>query len=299
MTKRLPTLDILVAGDLNADLLINGQARFEQGKELLLEDATLTLGGSSSITAFNLARLGVRTGILGWVGADAFGRFVRERLEEAGVDVTWLRETRAMKSGLTIWATSGARKAGLTYPGTIARLRSQDVTGEALGCARHLHIGAYFLLGGLHRGAGAVLARARRLGLTTSLDCNWDPSGAWDSGIRAALAHTDLFFPNESEALRLTGRRNVRAAAEDLAALARVVAVKRGAKGALVHSKLGWLEVKAPRVRAVDTTGAGDSFNAGFLAAYLEGKDLEACAERGVTAGARAVTRVGGTSAFA
>jgi sugar/nucleoside kinase (ribokinase family) len=299
LIRRLPSLDILVAGDVNADLLINGQARFEQGKELLLDDATLTLGGSSSITAFNLARLGVRTGIVGWVGADAFGRFVRERLEEAGVDVTWLRETRTMKSGLTIWASSGARKAGLTYPGTIAKLSSRDITADALGCARHLHIGAYFLQSGLHRGAAAVLARARRLGLTTSLDCNWDPSGAWDSGIRAALAHTDLFFPNEAEALRLTGRRNVRAAAAELATLARVVAVKRGAKGALVYGKLGWLEVKAPRVRAIDTTGAGDSFNAGFLAAYVEGKDLEACAERGVAAGARAVTRVGGTSAFA
>ncbi len=295
---RAPELDILVAGDVNVDLLITGPARFEDGKESLVRDATLTLGGSSGITAFNLARLGMRTGFVGWTGADTFGRFVRERLEAAGVDVAGLREARGVKSGITIWATSGARKAGLTYPGTIARLRSADVTTAALRRARHLHIGAYFLQAALHRGAPALFRRARRLGLTTSLDCNWDPSGRWDSGIRAALAHTDLFFPNEDEALRLTRKRSVEAAAEALATLARVVIVKRGRKGAYVQSPLGWLAVKPPRVRAVDTTGAGDSFNAGFLAAYVSGADLASCAECGVAAGARAVTRAGGTTAF-
>ncbi len=280
------------------DLLLRGEARFEDGKELLVDDASLLLGGSSSITAFNVSMLGARTGFVGWVGEDVFGRYVRERLVAAGVDVTHLRTAGRAKSGITIWATNDRQKAGLTYAGTIALLRGVDVTSAYLRKARHLHVGAYFLQTRLHAGAAALFRRARKLGLTTSLDCNWDPAGKWESNIRAVLKETDLFFPNEDEALALTGRASVKEAAEELARLARVVVVKRGRKGALVWSKLGYAEVKARPVKAVDTTGAGDSFDAGFLEAYLRGEDLLACARSGVKAGARAVSKVGGTTAF-
>ena len=292
------SLDAIVAGDANVDLLLSGARQLVDGKELLIDDARLLLGGSSGIAAFNLARLGAKVGFVGCVGDDLFGRFVRERLQWAGVDTTQLRTVPAPKSGITIWATNGAFKAGLTYTGTISMLRAQDVSSAYLATARHLHVGAYFLQTKLHRGAPALFRRARRLGLTTSLDCNWDASEKWDSNIRATLAHTDIFFPNEDEALRMTKRKSVRAAAEALAEFARVVVVKRGARGALVHSKLGYLEIPARKARAVDTTGAGDSFDAGFLEAYLRGEDLAVCAQAGIAAGARAVTKVGGTTAF-
>ena len=292
------TLDAIVAGDANVDLLLSGARQLVDGKELLIDDASLLLGGSSGITAFNLARLGAKVGFVGYVGDDLFGRFVRERLEWAGIDVALLRTVASPKSGITIWATNGSFKAGLTYTGTIAMLRAKDVSSAYLARARHLHVGAYFLQTKLHRGAPALFRRARRLGLTTSLDGNWDASEKWDSNIRATLAHTDIFFPNEDEALRMTRRKSVRAAAEALAEFARVVVVKRGGHGALVQSKLGYLEVPARKTRVVDTTGAGDSFNAGFLEAYLRGEDLAVCAKAGIAAGARAVAKVGGTTAF-
>lgn len=292
------TLDAIVAGDANVDLLLSGAKRLVDGKELLIAGASLVLGGSSGITAFNLARLGAKVGFVGNVGDDLFGRFVRERLVSAGIDATMLRTVAAPKSGITVWATNGAFKAGLTYPGTIATLQAKDVTSAYLSRARHLHVGAYFLQTKLHRGAPALFRRAQRLGLTTSLDGNWDDSEKWDSNILATLAHTDIFFPNEDEALRISRRRTVRAAAEVLAQFARVVVVKRGGRGALILSKLGYLEVPARKTRVVDTTGAGDSFNAGFLEAYLRGEDLAVCAKAGSAAGARAVRKVGGTTAF-
>jgi sugar/nucleoside kinase (ribokinase family) len=257
----------------------------------------LVLGGSSSIFAFNLARLGAKVGFVGVVGDDFFGTFVTERLRWAGVDVRALRRLRRTKTGLTIWCNQGGRRAGITYNGTIAMVRAGDVDRE-LRSAHHLHVGAYFLLEKLHPGAAALFRRAKKLGLTTSLDCNYDPAETWDSGIRQLLQFTDIFFPNEIEALRLTNTRNVEHAARELAKLARITVVKLGGDGALVSTEGKLFRVPAVKTRVVDTTGAGDSFDAGFLACWFKGGSIEASARAGAIAGARAVSAVGGTGAF-
>jgi sugar/nucleoside kinase (ribokinase family) len=291
-------LDCLVAGEANADLLIDGIASLEFEKEKLALNMNLVLGGSSSICAFNLARLGARVAFAGIVGDDFFGSFVKERLRWAGVDTQLLRPVSKVKTGLTIWCKKGPRRAGITYSGSIAMLRARDVPDESLRKARHLHVGAYFLLENLHPGAAGLFRRARKLGLTTSLDCNYDPAETWDSGIGGVLAFTDVFFPNEVEALRLTNCRDVQTAAWEMAKLARIVVVKLGARGALVCSGGRQFRVPAVKTRVVDTTGAGDSFDAGFLACFLRGGSLEESARAGAAAGARAVTAEGGTGAF-
>jgi sugar/nucleoside kinase (ribokinase family) len=290
-------MDCLVAGDANADLLIDGIAKLEFEKEKLATDMNLVLGGSSSIFAFNLARLGAKVGFVGVVGDDFFGTFVTERLRWAGVDVHALRRLRHTKTGLTIWCNNGGQRAGMTYNGTIAMVRARDVDRE-LRSARHLHVGAYFLLEELHSGAAALFRRAKKLGLTTSLDCNYDPAETWDSGIRQVLQFTDVFFPNEIEALRLTNSPNVEHAGRELAKLARIAVVKLGSRGALVCTQGKQFRVPAVKTRVVDTTGAGDSFDAGFLASWCKGATLETSARAGAAAGARAVRAVGGTGAF-
>jgi sugar/nucleoside kinase (ribokinase family) len=295
-TERL--FDCLVAGDANADLLIDGIAQLEFEKEKLASDMKLALGGSSSIFAFNLARLGAKVGFVGVVGDDFFGRFVSERLRSAGVDVRALRHLRNTGTGLTIWCKKGSQRAGITYNGTIAMLRARDVTDHDLRRSRHLHVGAYFLLEKFHPGATALFKRAQQLGLTTSLDSNYDPAETWDSRIRQVLEFTDIFFPNETEALRLVNTRNVGHAARELAKLAHIVAVKRGPRGALACVGGTLYRIPAVKAHVVDTTGAGDSFDAGFLASYLKGGSLQAALHAGVAAGARAVRAVGGTGAF-
>ncbi|MGC8794296.1 MAG: carbohydrate kinase family protein [Bryobacteraceae bacterium] len=291
-------LDVIVAGEANVDLILTGVPPLELDQEKLVRDMHLVLGGSSSITAHNLARLGARVGFVGIVGDDFFGRFVEEKLRSAGVDLSCFRKLRGAKTGLTVWHARGRRRAGVTYLGTIARLRAADVPSAYLATARHLHVGAYFLLANLQPQAPDLFRRAQRLGLTTSLDCNYDPSERWDSRLLETLRHTDIFFPNEDEARKITGARDTRSAARELARIVRIVAVKRGARGVLVACGDRLYRVPALKTRAVETTGAGDSFNAGFLARFLRGAPLEECAQAGVRAGARAVTRVGGTTAF-
>lgn len=295
-TKRV--LDVIVAGEANADLILTEVPPLELDKEKMAQGMDLILGGSSSITAFNLSRLGAKVGFVGIVGDDFLGRFCAERLRWAGVDVTHLRQVRGLKTGITVWITRGARREGATYAGTIEMLKATDVPTAYLARARHLHVGCYFLQTKLQPGVAALFRRARKLGLTTSLDCNWDPAEQWDSGIRAALKETDIFFPNEDEALRLSGCPDARAAAAELSKLARIVVVKRGAEGALVHSPEGAFETPAVKVKVVETTGAGDSFNAGFLTRFVQGAALAECARAGARAGARAVTKIGGTAAF-
>lgn len=290
--------DCLVAGEANIDLLIEGAAGFDPGKENLADRCSLMLGGSSAITAHNLSRLGAKVSFVCVLGTDLFGRFVEERMARGGVDISGIRRTRGTNTGITVWHSRNGQRAGLTYTGAIALLRAADVPDRRLRAARHFHIGHYFLLTKLHPHAPALFRKVKRFGLTTSVDCNYDPVEEWDSQLWEVLKHTDVFFPNEHEAMLLTGKRNPQSAARELARLARVVAVKLGGKGALVASGDELFRVPAVPAKVVDTTGAGDTFNAGFLSRFLRGAGLEECARAGVRAAARSVRKIGGTAAF-
>jgi sugar/nucleoside kinase (ribokinase family) len=296
MTTR--RFDCLVAGDANVDLLVEGPLDLEPGTEKQASDVNLVLGGSSAITAFNLSRLGSRVTFAGVIGQDEFGRLVEEKLSSGGVDLTGLRRIAGSKTGLTIWHTASGKRAGVTYPGTIAMLKSTDITSSLLEIARHLHLGAYFLQTQLHSSAPELFAHAHRLGLTTSLDCNYDPETRWDSNLLRVLPHLDFFFPNEDEALRVSGQSSTVEAARFLAAIGNTVVVKCGAKGALVARGNELYSVPAAPACVVETTGAGDSFNAGFLSEFLRGSTLQVCMQAATQAGARCTERVGGTAAF-
>ena len=290
--------DIVVAGDANVDLLLKDVPPLEAGKEKLAAGADLTLGGSSSITALVLSKLGVRVTFAGVVGDDLLGKFVEKRLRAARIGTEALRRLREARTGITVWHSQGADRAGITWPGSVETFSESHVPESILARVRHLHVGAYFLLKGFHEGASTLFRKARRLGLSTSLDCNYDPSERWDSGIREVLKETDIFLPNEDEARLLCRGISVREAAAELARLAKIVVVKRGQRGVLVVSAGQTIDVPAVEVRVVETTGAGDSFNAGFLARHVRGATLEECARAGVEAGARAVSRGGGVAAF-
>jgi sugar/nucleoside kinase (ribokinase family) len=291
-------LDCLVVGETNVDMIIGASVRLEPGKEKLANDIRLVLGGSSSITAFNLAALGAKVGFVGVIGHDIFGDFIEQRLAFAGIDLKGLRRDKTTRTGITVWFDEKGRRSGITYPGTIPLLRVRDIPTHQLRLARHVHVGHYFLLTHLHPDAPAFFKRVKNMGLTTSLDCNYDPSEKWNSRIEQALRYIDIFFPNGQEALLLTGCRSVEAAARQLGKLARIVAVKLGAKGVLVFHDGQTFRLPARRVRVVDTTGAGDSFNAGFLSQFVQGASLRVSTNAGLAAAARCVAKIGGTAAF-
>jgi len=292
----MPKFDCLVVGEANVDLMIDSSRKLEFNKEKLATRMDLVLGGSSSITAYNLASMGTMVDLCAIIGTDLFGTFVRDFLEAGKVGTSRLIRNHKVKTGVTVWHSFRGLRAAMTYPGTIPLLRAEQV--KDLGRARHLHVGSYFLLTSFQDGAAALFRKAKKLGLTTSLDCNFDPSEQWDGGIRDVLPYVDFFLPNDVEAKHLTGESNVLRASRALSQFGCAAIVKQGARGVVICHRNKVVRVPAMKVRVVDTTGAGDSFNAGFLSAHLKGKGVAECAQAGIQTAARSVQQVGGTAAF-
>jgi len=291
-------VDLLVAGEINPDLILsdpNLEPRFGQ-QETLAEDATLTIGSSSAIFACGAARLGLKVAFIGIVGKDIFGNFMLEALASRGVDVGQVIAYPDQKTGVSVILDRGADRAILTHIGTMNALRADQVTDDLLRRACHLHVGSYFLQTALLPGLPDLFQRARALGASTSLDTNWDPAGQW-AGVAASLRFTTVFFPNEVEALALTQASTMEKALHALAKDVPVVAVKLGEQGAIAQRGDEIVHVSAFSVEVVDTVGAGDSFDAGFIYGYLQGWSLEATLRLAVACGSLSTRAHGGTAA--
>jgi len=290
--------DVLVVGDANPDLLLRGDVRPRFGQaEQLLTAADLVLGGSAAITAAGCARLGLRTALFAAVGADVFGRIVRDDLAARGVTLL-AADGRGAPTGISIVLSEQDDRGILTLPGTIPALRPADVTDELLARARHVHVSSLYLQPALAAGLAEIFARAGKIGLTTSLDTNWDPDEKWES-IKEVLAHTDVFLPNANELRAITGLDKSDEAAASLVANGTTVVMKDGARGARAWWPGGTYAAPGRQVDVVDTTGAGDSFNAGFLAARLGGRPIEEAIRWAAAAGSLSTRAAGGTAAQA
>lgn len=294
----LSDFDVIVVGEINIDLVLWQVPMPEDEKEKLAQDMRFTMGSSSAITAHNLAALGVRVAFIGKAGDDPFGHYMADQLTAAGVDTSHIIMDPRLKTGATIVLANPPRKALLTYLGAMRDLTLADMDWEFIARARHLHLGCFFLQTGIRGDVEQLFSRARQLGLTTSLDTNWDPEEQWGEDLQRALPVTDLFLPNDDEALRIAGTAELQEAIGRLSAQVGTLAVKRGGAGAT--ARRGREEVSIPpfTVDAIETTGAGDSFNAGFIHHFLENKSLRECLTYGNACGALAVTEIGGTGAF-
>lgn len=208
--------DILVAGEINPDLILAGDVLPEFGQvEKLVDSAVLAIGSSSAIFACGAARLGLRVAFIGVCGDDLFGRFMLDQMRRRGVNVEPVIVRPGGATGLSVILSTGVDRAILTSAGLTAALRAEDVSDALLAQARHLHVASYFLQDALRPGLPELFARARALGMTTSLDTNYDPSEQW-LGFDRLLALTDVFLPNEAEARSLSRAGDISAAAARL-----------------------------------------------------------------------------------
>jgi sugar/nucleoside kinase (ribokinase family) len=292
-------LDLLVLGDANPDLVLLGGdvvPAFGQA-EHLVERATLTLGGSGAILAHGAARLGLRVGICAVVGDDLFARFVREALEAVGVDTEGLVTDPGTPTGVTVVLSAERDRAILTALGTIPNLRADLIAPELLRRARHVHVSSYYLQGSLTGALPQIFDTVHAGGGTTSLDPNWDPSEGWNGGLLELLDKVDVFLPNAMEATRLARTSDLEGAARSLAARAGLVVAKNGDHGAIACGNDEYVTAPAVAVESVDTTGAGDSFDAGFLAAWVGGQPLEQALAIANACGALSTRTSGGTGA--
>jgi sugar/nucleoside kinase (ribokinase family) len=288
---------VLVAGELNVDIILQGYAAFpEPGKEVLVDDFVMVLGSASAICAMGLARLGREVAFLSAVGDDPWGRYCLDCLKERGIDVSRVRSPELLKTGVTVAVTSPRDRALISFLGSIAALQGSDVSDAALVGFQHLHVSSYFLQTGLRPGLADVFARAHRLGLTTSLDPGFDPSETWGDDLQRTLLEVDVFLPNEVELQGLTGTGDPERGLRSLQNGRTRVVAKLGREGACTLDEGRLVRIPAFPVEPLDTTGAGDSFDAGFLHAWLDGEPLLAALRLGAACGALSTLGLGGTA---
>jgi sugar/nucleoside kinase (ribokinase family) len=290
--------DLLVVGDLNADLILRGNVEPAFGQvEKLIDDATLTVGSSSAIFACGAARLGMRVALVGKVGDDEFGRFMVREMNARRVNTEGIVVDPQVKTGLTVILSRGNDRAMLTFSGSIGALRFAEVDQALVARACHLHVASYFLLDALRPDIPMLFDLARASGLTISLDTNYDPTEKWNGGLADALRRADVFLPNETELRAIAGVADTEAALDRLASGATCVAVKLGARGAMARRGNERATAQALPMDVVDTTGAGDTFNAGFIYGYLAGWDLARALRLGCVCGSLSTRAAGGTTA--
>ena len=292
--------NILVVGELNVDIILNQIKKFPViGEEILADDLNVTMGSSSAIFASNIATLGVGTAFCGMVGKDSFGKYILNELKQKNVDTTYITASEAHKTGATIVLNYSQDRANVTYCGAMSAFCSEHIPVKKLSEFRHLHLSSYFLQKGLRTDIPCLFKIAKDEGLTTSLDIQWDPENKWEFDFKSCLPFVDVFLPNESEILLLTGQSQLYEAFETIGAYGNKIIVKRGTEGAVSYEK-GNLTYATSFLHDhfIDAIGAGDSFNAGFISKYLGGYSLEESLQFANLAGAINTTASGGTTAF-
>jgi sugar/nucleoside kinase (ribokinase family) len=297
MTNR--DFDILVVGELNADLILRGDVTPAFGQvEQIVDEATLTIGSSSAIFACGAARLGLRVAFSGKAGDDEFGRFMLHELQQRGIDTSGIVIDPHLATGLSVILSRPTDRAILTHLGSIAALRFDEIELSLLSRARHLHLSSYYLLAALRPDVPLLFDEAKARGLTISIDTNYDPSEQWAGGLREALQRVDVFLPNETELLAITHEDSIEAGLDRLAEVP-TVAVKLGARGAVARHGSQIVYADSIPVKVVDTTGAGDSFDAGFVYAHLAGQNLAQALRFACACGSLSTRAAGGTTAQA
>lgn len=288
---------ILIAGELNVDLVLQNYHSFPSlGREVLVDDVSLTLGSASAICAAGLARLGNQVAFAGKLGCDPWGDLCMDSLAKLGIDTSLVLRDSAIKTGITVAITSARDRALVTYPGSIGALQAADIPDEKLRGYRHLHISSFFLQQALRPCVKSMLAAARGHGLTTSLDPGFDPAEEWGRDLLDVLTEVDIFLPNELELERITGQSDYIEAVCALQNGRTVTIAKLGAAGCLTLQNGAPLCIASFPVNAVDTTGAGDSFNAGFLHAWLRAQPLADAMRFGAACGALSTQGLGGVA---
>jgi sugar/nucleoside kinase (ribokinase family) len=294
-------IDVVVVGELNVDIILNEIDSLPViGKEIMAGSMSVTLGSSSAIFASNLSAMGCRVAFIGKIGKDNFAGVVLSSLEGKSVDTSRIIRSESLATGATIVLNYDQDRANVTYPGAMNELKLEDIDFEFLLSARHMHFANCFMQPGIRHDLPVLFRKAKELGLTTSLDTQWDPEEKWELPLEELLPYVDIFLPNMAEFKFLSGSNTVEEGIEKLKHFAHYIIIKNGSEGAF-----GWngtdlvVQPAFKNEHVIDCVGAGDSFNAGFIRDFVQNFPMEKCLKTAALTGAINTTRAGGTGAFA
>lgn len=282
---------VLSIGRLYCDIVFRGfDALPRLGEERFAETVAIVPGGGSFITAAHLAALGTHAGLLARIGTDPLSGTLAPALTDSGVDLRWLERTPEAGPQPTVVMVQDGERAFLSRRAGSARPATLDAA-LADSTARHLHIAEFATLAEIPD----LIERAKRDGLTVSLDPSWDDDWIRRPDLIERAAGVDIFLPNAAEARAIAACDDLDQAGIRLAQHVPIVVIKDGANGARLFERGAAIALPAPEGGPVlDTTGAGDAFNAGFLAAWLAGHPAEQALADGIACGTLSVRSVGG-----
>ena len=288
-------MELTVIGDINLDIISSPLKNYPaKDKQTILPKFIIQLGGSSAIFACTCSRLGLKTKFIGRLGFDFISEFLIKEMQKLGVET---RIKKAEEAGVTISLNfEDGKRAMMTFRGSNSLLSKKDFELEEIE-GKVLHVGGFNLLDSLREDVHEIFAYAEKKGIKTSLDPNWDPKG-WSKqrmkDLLKVLKITDFFFPDYEEGKAITKVENPKKIVDLLLKLGpKIVALKCGKNGCFVGSGKEIIQAKGFKVKAIQTTGAGDAFNAAFIKAFLSGLSLRECAKFANAAGALYTTRFG------
>lgn len=292
--------DLLVVGELNVDIIISELHGFPViGKEIFADNLKLVMGSSSAIFAANAASLLLKVAFAGKLGNDEFGKLILEQLKQRNINTDAVDISQEWATGATIALNYSNDRAMITYRGAMAHFGMEDINPNLLKQARHLHASSVFLQPKLKNNIVDLFKLAKEAGMSTSLDPQWDPTEEWDMEWEELLPFVDYFLPNALEILAITGSQNLEAAVTKLSSKAQTIIIKNGIDGSLMYRKGKLLHQPAfLNNKLVDAIGAGDSYDAGFIAGLLHGLTEEESLKLAALCGAINTTAPGGTAAF-
>jgi sugar/nucleoside kinase (ribokinase family) len=271
----------------------------EKGHLSLVEGMGIGVGGCAANSGLSLVKLGVDTAVMGKVGRDDFGDFVAGKIEAAGADVSGIGfDDEVGTSATMVMIDSGGERTFIHCIGANATVRPAELDMDLIRSAKIFDFAGALVMPGFDgEPAASVLAAAQDAGVITCMDTVWDATGRWMELLAPCLPHVDYFLPSMSEAVEITGETEPSKVAQVLLdSGVGTVALKLGEEGCYVRGADREVSVPAYLVEAVDGTGSGDAFVAGFIQGLLKGWDLEDTAHFASAVGALCVTGIGTTA---
>ena len=289
-------MKVLCAGLTVCDLIFRPMSlEVLQRDTSTAQDIKLSGGGDAYNVAMNLSSLGEKVELLTKIGNDDLGEYLFQKLEKAGIGVKWCKKVENPTSASGVFIKEDSERSFLSYKGACHSMCKEDFTTACLEGMEYLYLGSAFDLPELDgRGMAEVFEKAQRAGVKTILDTTGEPKADEMKWFSEVLKYTDYFLPSLREAKLLTGCEAPEAAARKfLACGSGTVVIKLGEQGSLLVDRDGEKRINTFPTKAIDTTGAGDAFVAGFIKGLTEGLPTVKCVMYGNVLGSLAVEKLG------
>ncbi len=295
-------IDIACVGILVADVLTKTVDKFPK-KGLLeqVDSIELFSGGNAMTASINIKKLGLETAIIGKIGNDAFGEFLEGCLDKAGVNINGLsKDKNTQTSTSVLFSDKDGERTFFHCVGANGTFSYDDVNWDVIEESKIVFVTGTYLLNTFDGEQTAkFLKKCKEMGKVTALDVCWDAKGKWGELLNDAMPYIDIFMPSIDEAVMIAGKDEPKEIADVFfkRGVSKVV-IKLGKDGCYVRESKDSEGIIIPsyKVKAVDTTGAGDSFCSGFLSAYAKGKSFLECAQFANATGAHNVMAKGATT---